>query len=158
RHGDGHHEDWTCEIPPGGLAESARHRDRVRIDLDCRRDGWGRDALGRGHVGQHLRDAIGGGMTDHKAAGEMLTALGKPFPQNAIKKRQGGGGRMFDYVETHTVIHRLNSATNGEWSFYVKDVQWRSDLLIVLGELTIPGLGTRSGFGVQKVSDRGGED
>lgn len=97
-------------------------------------------------------------MSEPKTPDQMLSALGKAFPRNAVKQRQGGGGRMFDYVETHTVIHRLNSATNGEWSFYVKDVQWRSDLLIVLGELTIPGLGTRSGFGVQKVSDRGGED
>lgn len=95
-------------------------------------------------------------MTD-KSTAEMLKALGEPFPKNALKQRQGGGGK-FTYVETHTVIHRLNNATNGEWSFYVRDTQWRGDLLIVLGELTIPGLGTRSGFGVQKVSERGGED
>ena len=96
-------------------------------------------------------------MTD-KTPADILEALGKPFPAAAIKKRQGGGNKMLDYIETHTVINRLNSATNGEWSFHVKDIQWRADLLMVLGELTIPGLGTRSGFGVQKVSDRGGED
>lgn len=97
-------------------------------------------------------------MTDPRTPAEMLEALGKPFPRSAIKQRQGGGGKALSYVETHTVINRLNSATNGDWTFHVRDVQWRNDLLMVLGELTIPGLGTRSGFGVQKVSDRGGED
>lgn len=87
----------------------------------------------------------------------MLAELGKPFPQNAIKQRRGGGGKSLSYVETHTVIHRLNSATNG-WDFHVKDVQWRNDILMVLGELTIHGLGTRSGFGVQQVVERAGED
>src|SRR5690606_22229652 len=85
-------------------------------------------------------------------------ALGKPFPKTAIKQRRGGGGKSLSYVETHTVIHRLNSATNGDWSFHIRDVQWRNDVLMVQGELTIPGLGTRSGFGVQQVVERAGED
>lgn len=97
-------------------------------------------------------------MTDtQKTPAEMLEALGKAFPKNALKQRKGGGGRSFTYVETHTVIHRLNSATNG-WDFHIKDVQWRNDVLIVQGELTIHGLGTRSGFGVQQVVERAGED
>lgn len=95
--------------------------------------------------------------TIQKSPAEMLDALGKPFPKNALKQRKGGGGRSFTYVETHTVIHRLNSATNG-WDFHIKDVQWRNDVLIVQGELTIHGLGTRSGFGVQQVVERAGED
>lgn len=96
-------------------------------------------------------------MTD-KTPAEMLDALGKPFPRTAIKQRKGGGGKSLSYVETHTVIHRLNTATNGDWSFHIKDVQWRNDVLMVQGELTIPGLGTRSGFGVQQVVERAGED
>ena len=97
-------------------------------------------------------------MSDPKTPTEILEALGKPFPKAAIKQRQGGGGKRYDYVETHTVINRLNSATNGEWSFHVRNVEWRADLLIVQGELSIPGLGTRSGFGVQKVAANAGED
>lgn len=97
-------------------------------------------------------------MTDTKSPAEMLEALGKPFPKTAIKQRRGGGGKSLSYVETHTVIHRLNSATNGDWSFHIRDVQWRNDVLMVQGELTIPGLGTRSGFGVQQVVERAGED
>lgn len=97
-------------------------------------------------------------MTDTRSPAEMLEALGKPFPKTAIKQRRGGGGKSLSYVETHTVIHRLNSATNGDWSFHIRDVQWRNDVLMVQGELTIPGLGTRSGFGVQQVVERAGED
>src|SRR5690606_11563329 len=81
-----------------------------------------------------------------------------PFPRQAIKHRQGGGGKSLAYVETHSVINRLNSATNGAWSFFVKNTEWRNDLLMVLGELTIPGLGTRSGFGGQKGVERAGEE
>lgn len=97
-------------------------------------------------------------MTDTKSPADMLEALGKPFPKTAIKQRRGGGGKSLSYVETHTVINRLNSATNGDWSFHIRDVQWRNDVLMVQGELTIPGLGTRSGFGVQQVVERAGED
>jgi hypothetical protein len=95
-------------------------------------------------------------MTD-KTPAEMLDALGKPFPRTAIKQRKGGGGKSLSYVETHTVIHRLNTATNG-WDFFIRGYDWRGDLLMVHGELTIHGLGTRSGFGVQQVVERAGED
>ncbi len=88
---------------------------------------------------------------------DILKALGEPFPRSAIKTREGARGRRFEYIETHTAIHRLNSAA-GAWDFHVKDVQWRDDLIVVLGELTIPGLGTRSGFGVQKYAPGSGED
>ena len=94
-------------------------------------------------------------MTDDVSA--TLKALGEPFPRTAIKQREGGGGRRFDYIETHTCIHRLN-AVAGAWDFHIRAVDWRSDLLIVQGELTIPGLGTRSGSGVQRVKDGAGED
>jgi len=92
-----------------------------------------------------------------KTPTEMLKELGKPFPPEAIKKREGGGGKFYDYVATETVIRRLNSVCD-TWDFIIKGSQWKDDLLIVHGELTIPPLGTRSGFGVQKVSARGGED
>lgn len=97
---------------------------------------------------------------------EVLDRLGQAFPRNAIKQRTGGGGKKLDYIETHSVIHRLNDAAH-EWSFHVKsmDVQTtendrgdKSSLWIVVGELTIPGLGTRTGIGVQRTTERGGED
>lgn len=87
----------------------------------------------------------------------ILEKLGEPFPRNAIKSREGAGRKRFDYVEAHTVIHRLNTVAVA-WDFRIVNVEWRSDLLIVQGELTIPGLGTRTGFGVQKVAPNAGED
>jgi recombination DNA repair RAD52 pathway protein len=87
-----------------------------------------------------------------------LDELTKPFPLQAIKQRDGGGGRRFDYVETHTVIHRLNAATGNNWNFEVVSLEWRNDVLLALGRLEIPGHGSRMGIGVQKVSAGGGED
>lgn len=88
---------------------------------------------------------------------DILKKLGEAFPPTAIKQRDGGRGRRFDYIETHTCIHRLNGAAVS-WDFYIRNTEWHNDLLIVHGELTIPGLGTRSGLGVQRVMDNAGED
>lgn len=86
---------------------------------------------------------------------EKLTA---PFPASALKSRDGGGGRSYTYVEAHTVIHRLNGACDSGWDWTINALEWRGELLICTGTLTIPGLGSRAGIGVQKVSERGGED
>lgn len=88
-------------------------------------------------------------------ADAMLDALSVPFPKHAIKQRQGGGGKMFDYVETETVIRFLNTTVK-VWDFEVTSHTMIGDVLVVFGKLTIPGLGTRSGTGVQKLA--GGED
>jgi len=99
-----------------------------------------------------------------------LAELTKPFPKEAIKQRQGGGGRSFDYVPGHTVIHRLNAATENQWSFRVIDITTRtittqrdgrtfeSTLMTATVELDIHGLGARQHMGVQMVNDSGGED
>jgi hypothetical protein len=84
--------------------------------------------------------------------------LTQPFPRQAVERRDGGGGRVFDYVATETVIRRLNDATANCWDFRVVETHFRGEVMLCLGELTIPGLGTRQGWGVQKVSERGGED
>jgi hypothetical protein len=99
---------------------------------------------------------------------ELLSQLSEPFPQSALKQRQGGQGRAFTYVEGHTVIHRLNACLPDGWSFTVKSTdlkpwgttqrgaaQW---LVLATVELTIPGLGTRGHVGVQVVSEGAGED
>ena len=84
---------------------------------------------------------------------ELLDALSEPFPQAAIKQRQGGGGKMLDYLEGHTIIHRLNNATGGTWDFRVVSLDWRESLLLATVELTIPGLGTRQHIGIQEVKN-----
>lgn len=99
----------------------------------------------------------------------ILERLGKPFPREAIKQRRAGNSsKALDYVEGHTVIRRLNAATNGKWSWSIKSFEFRplpktsngneQSLVVVTGELTIDGLGTRAGIGVQKVTENGGED
>jgi hypothetical protein len=85
-------------------------------------------------------------------------ALGKPFPKEAVKQRPGGGSKMLDYIDGTAIIRRLNDATGNNWSFHLTRLEWHADLLMATGELTIPGMGTRTGIGVQKVSERGGED
>jgi hypothetical protein len=89
---------------------------------------------------------------------EMLRKLQEPFPREAIKQREGGRGKMLDYVEMHTVVRRLNAATGGTWDFAVLGEAREGDLLKATCRLSIPGLGSREHVGVQKVSDRGGED
>ncbi len=97
-------------------------------------------------------------MTDQKLPDAVLKALGEPFPRAAVKSRTGAGNKQFRYVEAETVIRRLNSATNGCWDFRIVSIDWRGDVMLCQGELTIPGLGTRTGFGVQKVAPNSGED
>lgn len=102
---------------------------------------------------------------------ELIAGLSKPFPRQAIKQREGAFGKMLDYVEAETVIRRLN-AVCPQWSFrmtgheWTEPVEWTdkngkprtSRTLIVWGELEVPGVGVRSGTGVQVVDERSGED
>ncbi len=88
----------------------------------------------------------------------MTVKLMEPFPREAIKTRQGGGNTRLSYIEGHTVIHRLIAATDNRFDLRVLNVEQKGDLLTALVELTIPGLGSRQHMGVQKVSERGGED
>ena len=103
---------------------------------------------------QYLEDYL------DEARQRAMTVLNRPFPQTAIKERRGGGGKMLDYLEGHTVIHRLNEATGGNWDFVVVDISWdeRLELYRAHVRLTIPGLGTREHIGVQAVKENAGED
>ncbi len=87
-----------------------------------------------------------------------LDRLTQLFPPHARKQRTGAGGKQLDYIPTHTIIHRLNDATGNRWDFRLTHFDLRGDIYVAVGELTIPGLGTRTGVGVQRVSDKGGED
>src|SRR5688500_14668861 len=92
---------------------------------------------------------------------DKLTA---PFPQEAIKTREG----KFRYVEGHTVFHRLNDATEGCWSSEIKSYQiipWgktsrgnEAMCLIAHVRVEIPDLGSREALGVQVFYPGSGED
>jgi hypothetical protein len=88
-----------------------------------------------------------------------LDKLTAAFPRAAIKQR-AVQGRQFDYVEGHTVIHRLNDATENQWSMEIKSIStidikedWKQVTAHVA--LTIPGLGTREHIGIQDVHVKG---
>jgi hypothetical protein len=93
-----------------------------------------------------------------KSVAQISKALGAAFPSAAIQQRPGGKGKMLDYVQGHTVIHRLNDATGNVWNLRVLDQKVAGELLSVLVELEIPGLGTRQHMGVQRVASGSGED
>ena len=86
---------------------------------------------------------------------EMLT---KPFGPESLEQRKGAGNKMFTYVATHAVISRLNRTCSYQLDFHVLRHEWVGDVLMCYGELTIPGLGTRGGYGVQKYTAGSGED
>jgi recombination DNA repair RAD52 pathway protein len=52
-------------------------------------------------------------------------ALEAPFPDHAIKQRQGGGNSRFSYIEGFTIIRRLNEATGGTWDWAIKSFEFR---------------------------------
>lgn len=68
---------------------------------------------------------------------EQLSALQRPFSPEEIRQREGSFGKTLDYLETHTVIQRLNEALGGDWSFHVVEHMVREDIseVIVVGKL-----------------------
>lgn len=104
-------------------------------------------------------------------ANTITNELMKEFPENALKERAGGGGRMFTYIEGHAAIHRLLDVTKGVYDMeYVTHWIWEEDvpaknasdkpkkrsILNVLIYVDIPGLGRKLGHGVAVLG--GGED
>lgn len=84
--------------------------------------------------------------------------LAQPFPESEIRYREGAFGKQLAYLTTSSVINRLNEAAPA-WDFRVVREQWKTigqhEYLIIIGELTIPGMGTRSGLGIQQVEPKG---
>ena len=64
--------------------------------------------------------------------------LEKPFAPEQIKQREGSFGKTLDYVEGHSIIHRLNDAFDAKWSFEIleHEIQKDTDEVIVLGKLS----------------------
>jgi hypothetical protein len=75
-----------------------------------------------------------------------LELLKQPFPTNQIKNRQTSIGMTVAYLETPTVINRLNDVFNGEWSFKIIEHKFLDDDVVVIGELTAEGI-TKQQFG-----------
>jgi hypothetical protein len=76
--------------------------------------------------------------------------LEKPFAPTQIRQRKGRNG-MLDYVEGHTVIHRLNEALDAEWSFEIVHHEVREEEVLVVGKLSA-GAVVKMAFGGSQVT------
>ena len=72
--------------------------------------------------------------------------LEKEFESAQITKRKGPSGLMLDYVETPSVIRRLNAAFDYNWSFEIVSWKIMDTEVVVQGKLTADGI-TKSQFG-----------
>lgn len=72
--------------------------------------------------------------------------LTRPFPPELVKQRQGQGGKMLSYVETHAVIARLNEGCDA-WSFEIVEHQILEEEVVVVGKLTVDNGMTKMAFG-----------
>ncbi len=91
---------------------------------------------------------------------KVIAKLSEAFPPQAIKQRKGGNGMVLDYISGDTVIRRLNAATDMTWDFKIISHEFSDQIggMVAHVRLIIPSLGEREHVGVQKLSERGGED
>lgn len=89
---------------------------------------------------------------------QVIDALCRPFPREAIKQNQGR-----DYVSGTSVIYRLNAATNYDWEFEITghelvggaDSQGNKPAQVVYGRMRIPVIsnGWRADMGTQALEN-----
>lgn len=77
--------------------------------------------------------------------------LCRPFPPEQVRQRQGQGGKVLSYVETHAVIARLNEGCD-TWDFTVEKYEVLEDDVVVLGKLVIEGAMTKFAFGGSSIT------
>lgn len=77
--------------------------------------------------------------------------LREPFPAASVKEREGSGNNRFKYVPVGSILERILDATDGEFDWTVERLEFISDgkkgFWLCVGQLTIAGLGTRTGIG-----------
>ena len=84
--------------------------------------------------------------------------LTRPFPPEQLRTRRGTNGKQFSYVEAHTVVTRLNEATDYEWTFEVVRHEILADEVIVLGRLVIDGIAKMAFGGSSVTRDSSGKE
>ena len=82
--------------------------------------------------------------------------LEREFDKNQIKQRKGPGGKTLDYVETPSVIKRLNQAFDFNWSFDIEQFENNDGEVVVLGKLTGEGI-SKMQFGSKAITNGKGE-
>ncbi len=82
--------------------------------------------------------------------------LCRPFPPELVKQRQGQGGKMLSYIETHSVISRLNEGCDA-WSFELVEHHVHDDEVVVVAKLTADTV-VKMAFGGSSITrDRAGK-
>lgn len=102
-------------------------------------------------------------MTDAKTISDALRA---DFPANLIEQKQGKS-----YIGHEHIRERVIEATGNQFDWHLASMEYRNDgaikargngevplVNVATGTLTIPGLGSRTGIGVQVIEFGGGED
>jgi hypothetical protein len=79
-----------------------------------------------------------------------IDKLSEGFPASEIKTRKGNFGNTLQYLESSTVIHRLNEVIPN-WSFKVIEHFQEKDEVVVLGEMSIDGV-VHQQFGCSKIT------
>jgi hypothetical protein len=79
-----------------------------------------------------------------------IDKLSEGFPASEIKSRKGNFGNTLQYLESSTVIHRLNEVIPN-WNFKVIEHFQEKDEVVVLGEMEIAGI-VHQQFGCSKIT------
>jgi hypothetical protein len=79
-----------------------------------------------------------------------IEKLSEGFPATEIKTRKGNFGNTLQYLESSTVIQRLNDVVP-EWNFKVIEHFKEKDEVVVLGEMEIAGI-VHQTFGCSKIA------
>lgn len=82
--------------------------------------------------------------------------LRQPFSPDLVKQREGQNGKMLSYVETHTVIARLNEGCDA-WSFEVVQHHVYKTEVVVIAKLLADGLIKMAFGGAAITIDRNGK-
>jgi len=62
-------------------------------------------------------------MSEQNKRSKLQNELDAPIPTSVISQREGGGGRMLDYLEGQYVIDRLNKVLGqGNWSYKTQSI------------------------------------
>lgn len=68
----------------------------------------------------------------------VIAALEAPFPPEEIRQREGGFGKMLDFIHWTAAVRRLNKAVGSDsWDFEVSDLRLADGVAICKGRLTI---------------------
>jgi len=68
---------------------------------------------------------------------DLKAVLDRAFLPEQIKQRKGNFGNMLSYVETHSVIDRLNEAFGYKWSWEILGQELKGRQITVKGRLTV---------------------